>query len=162
MNANATDLSVSSISPGESKLLPQLEKAIAKSGGVRALGRELNWNVGSMARVKAGEKMSPYRAVQLAGFVGDAPLKSLVLALSEGAKSPEEAIYWLSFSEKAAQATARLLSEALAGLDRRISSMKQKPTTDERSKLAEELMTITLMESWGLAEGPSNVKGKPK
>ena len=77
------------------QLLGLLEEAISKAGGVRALAREIGWDIGSMGRVRAGrERLSAYRAAQVVEHLGMAPQLGSFLALRAGAKSAAEREYW--------------------------------------------------------------------
>lgn len=75
-----------------------LRMAVEKATGVRALGRMLQWHPGAIMNVKNGEKMSPYRAVQLAQLVDVPPLDALLTALENAARTEHERQHWRSFA----------------------------------------------------------------
>lgn len=83
---------------GSPYLSSLLDRAIEKSGGVRALERAIGWNIGSMGKVRSGtERLSAYRAAQLADLVGDDPTTAVFAALEAGSKSEPEKNYWQRF-----------------------------------------------------------------
>ena len=72
-----------------------LAEAVIRAGGARALGRQLDWSVGAMGRVRSGkEKISPFRAARLCEYLGLEPRLGAVAALRSGAKSEAERLYW--------------------------------------------------------------------
>lgn len=76
-------------------LLRLLEEAISQTGGVRALARLIGWDIGSMGKVRAGkERISPYRAAQVAEVLEIDPRLGAFLALKAGAKSDSEREFW--------------------------------------------------------------------
>ena len=75
-----------------------LRMAIDKANGVRALGRMLQWHPGAIMNVKNGEKISPYRAVQLAQLVNVPPLDALLSALENAGRTEHERQHWRSFA----------------------------------------------------------------
>lgn len=75
-----------------------LDKAIENAGGVRALSRSLSWPHGAMCRVKSGkEKISPFRAAQLADFMNEETDKAVLAALVAGSQSDLEKRYWQNY-----------------------------------------------------------------
>lgn len=87
-----------------------IERAIEKAGGLRALGRLLDWNSGSLMRVLGGEKISPYRAGQVADYLelGRSERDQAILeALHAMSKTDAEGAYW-----RAVQDQAQILAKA--------------------------------------------------
>lgn len=74
-----------------------VELAIAKAGGIRPLCRILDWNPGSLMRVLGGERISPYRAGQVADYLELSPAEQeneILEALSLMSRTEVEAEYW--------------------------------------------------------------------
>lgn len=95
-----------------------IDEAARKAGGLRALARALDWTYGSVQNVKSGEKISPYRAAQLAEYVfGDDTYVqwAIVGALLQGAKSHGESEFWKARWQKLHD---ELGKELLATLDK--------------------------------------------
>lgn len=78
----------------EVKLHERLETAIELAGSVRALGRALNWSYSNLLRVRAGEKICPFRAGQVARFLGQPAVTGIALALMNASKSDAERAFW--------------------------------------------------------------------
>lgn len=68
-----------------------IDLAADKVGGLRELGRRLDWNSGAIADVKRGKRpLPPYRAAQLAEIVGGDAKSAYLTALREKAESDGE------------------------------------------------------------------------
>lgn len=80
--------------------LELIESAAKKVGGMRELSRQLNWNSGAIAGVKAGKRPLPaYRAAQIAKILGRDEDAAAWEALAAQAKGEEQA-YWLAKIKK--------------------------------------------------------------
>lgn len=71
-----------------------IDLAIEKAGGVRALGAALGWAHTGILRVRAGERISPYRAARLSEYLGNPPQLGIAVALEEQSKTEAEREYW--------------------------------------------------------------------
>ncbi len=146
-----------SISPSpDSATLSALDRAVEKAGGVRALCRDLDWHHGSVMRIKAGERLSPYRAAQIAAYLGESPLCLLLEALTDGSKSTAEAKYWASFPAELARQSAQLLHNNLIDLEVKISGLKYKPNPTEKAMMIGELIKLVLSEAWSSSASTSS------
>lgn len=77
-----------------------IEDAINKAGGVRALARAIDgWDAASVVKARDNMVLSPYRAAQLALYVGVDAQKALMTALATGSKSAGEADFWKAFDK---------------------------------------------------------------
>lgn len=99
-------------------------------------------------RIKAGERLSPYRAAQIAAYLGESPLCLLLEALTDGSKSTAEAKYWASFPAELARQSAQLLHNNLIDLEVKISGLKYKPNPTEKAMMIGELIKLVLSEAW--------------
>jgi hypothetical protein len=107
-----------------------INEATRKAGSLRALARALDWTYGSIQNVKAGEKISPYRAAQLAEYVfGDDTYVqwAVIGALLQMAKSHGEADFWKAQWQKLHDHLGKNL---LAELDKLAKAPKVKDTGD--------------------------------
>lgn len=80
----------------ESYFTQLIDLASEKAGGVTALSRALGWNLRALLRVKAGERISPYRAARLMEFIEQPPGLGIAAALEGQARTDEEREYWRS------------------------------------------------------------------
>ena len=68
-----------------------IDSAADKVGGISELARRLDWDKGSIAKIKGGKKpLPPYRASQLAEIIGSDPKLAYLSALQERAESDGE------------------------------------------------------------------------
>lgn len=72
-----------------------LQRAIEAAGGVRALGRKLDWDPATISRAAAGsERLSAYRASQLATVTGANEVAAIYAALEHIARTEAESAHW--------------------------------------------------------------------
>jgi hypothetical protein len=72
-----------------------IDLAAKKVGGISALARDLKWDKGSIAGIKAGKRrLPPYRAAQLAQVLGTDEKAAYLRALADQADGAERT-YWL-------------------------------------------------------------------
>lgn len=85
-----------------------IEQAIAKAGGVRPLARELpSWDAASIVKARNDSKLSPFRAAQLANYLGEDEAAAMFFALLDTAKSDDESRFWSSFPPRLFEARDR-------------------------------------------------------
>lgn len=99
---------------GSGTVKATIERAVEKAGGLRALGRALDWKPAALHRVIGGERISPFRAAQLADYL-DCSAQERDFAIRESlhamAKTETEAAYWASLRDEAyLQARAKQLA----------------------------------------------------
>lgn len=70
--------------------------AIEKAGSLKALSKALSWPHSNILRCKRDGTISPYRAGQLAQYVGDDIVPAVISALLHGSWSDHERSFWAS------------------------------------------------------------------
>lgn len=103
-----------------------LEAAIDKAGGIRALARELDWHHPNISAIRDGDRISPFRAAQLAGYMDlgrAAEDEAMYSALSDLAKADAERDFWL---QRKLEAQLRHTARQLA-IDSWIASGSKSP-----------------------------------
>lgn len=121
-----------------------IDQASEKAGGVRALARALDWNPGSIMKAKAGEKISPYRAAQLADFLGVDPEAAVVAALIDTSKSDAETAFWPKYAQEARLRRVAIAVDTYRFLEERWASRKEPPSIELRLKAFEKAMEEAL------------------
>lgn len=71
-----------------------IDEAVHQAGSLVDLARALSWPHSNILRSRREKSLSPYRAAQLAEFVGYNPRLGAMMALREGAKTDAERSYW--------------------------------------------------------------------
>lgn len=80
-----------------------LEVAVERAGGIRALGRTLGWDPSAIVRILGGEKISAYRAGQVADYLelGRSERdKAILEALRAMSKTDAETVYWATLQDE--------------------------------------------------------------
>lgn len=137
----------------DSYFTQMIDLASEKAGGVTALSRALGWNLRALLRVRAGERISPYRAAKLAEYLGNPPALGIAVALEEQSKTEGEREYWRALFDdefaRAKLAELRLIENVArqksqtAGAD----SEKYKRAADEARASLDEFEALLSAES---------------
>lgn len=106
------------------------------------MSRELDWDVGKVSRIHAGDRISPYRARQVARYLGlgaRAEDDAMFTALAELAKADSERKYWLGLIAEADGAShiddvdlGAIMAAARSDCQKQWDAMKQQLSVEDK------------------------------
>ena len=136
-----------------------IEEATANAGGLRSLARALDWHAGAITKIRSDEKLSPYRAAQIADLTGRDPVGAVIASLADGSKSDGESKYWSDMPAAMASAVGEVAADALRQLGARWEEIGEIPPLEIQAEMLREFLEIELPKRWTFdVSAPSTIK----